>query len=113
TSHDMNVVEKLCNRIAFINNGKIIKIGDKHDIKEIDKSRIEIEIIIEGKKDRLINELKSQEFIDEISPNKNKLNFILNNRKNYYKLFSILSKYKIIKISEKELSLEELFLNLM
>ncbi|GAH97259.1 unnamed protein product, partial [marine sediment metagenome] len=27
TSHDMGVVEKLCDRIAFINNGKIVKIG--------------------------------------------------------------------------------------
>ncbi|KKM89481.1 hypothetical protein LCGC14_1248220 [marine sediment metagenome] len=113
TSHDMNVVEKLCDRIAFINNGKILKIGDKHDIKKVDQSGIEIEIMIEGKKDSLINELKSQEFIDEILSNKNKLNFILNNRKKYYKLFSILSKYKILKILEKELSLEDLFINLI
>ena len=113
TSHDMNVVEKLCNRIAFINHGKILKIGDKHDLKKLEQGGIEIEIAIESNKDRLMSELKSQEFIDEILSNKNKLNFILNNRKKYYKLFSILSKYKILKILEKELSLEDLFINLI
>jgi len=113
TSHDMNVVEKLCNRIAFINNGKILKIGDKHDIKKLEQRGIEIVITIEGNKERLISELKSQEFIDEVLSNKNKLSLILNDRQNYDKLFSILSRYKILKILEKELSLEDLFINLM
>ncbi|MFX1257017.1 MAG: ABC transporter ATP-binding protein, partial [Promethearchaeota archaeon] len=53
TSHDMGVVEKLCNRIAFINNGKILKIGNKEDLKRFGRMGIKIKIWVNEKKEEL------------------------------------------------------------
>ena len=50
TSHDLSVVEKLCDRIVFINEGKIIKIGTQDEIKNLAESEIKIEITITSQK---------------------------------------------------------------
>ena len=46
TSHYLEEVEMLCNRIAIINNGKIVAIGDKSDFvsdgKNLEKKYLEI-----------------------------------------------------------------------
>ena len=53
TSHDLSVVEKLCDRIAFINEGKIIKIGTQDEIKNLAESEIKIEITLTSKKKKI------------------------------------------------------------
>ncbi len=35
STHNMTIAEKMCNRLAFINEGKIIKEGNINDIKEL------------------------------------------------------------------------------
>ena len=50
TSHDMSFVEKLCDRIGFINKGKIIRIGTKEDIKKALHTEIQFKILIKHKK---------------------------------------------------------------
>lgn len=113
TSHDMSVVEKLCNRIAFINHGTILKIGTKEDIGKLLQSEIVIELeIIENKKE-LIKELNQQEFIVKIDESNKGLIVSLKERKFYKNFFSIIIKYDILKISEIELSLEDLFLKII
>ena len=49
TSHDMVFVEKVCDRIGFINEGKITKIGTKEDITKVMQSKIQFEISINHK----------------------------------------------------------------
>jgi len=59
-------------------------------------------------------ELSQSSFINEVINSESGLDVTLNNKINYYKLFSILSKYPDIqKIYEKEMSLETLFLHLI
>ena len=106
----MNVVEKLCNRIAFINNGKILKIGNKNDVKNLTKNKIKVEIKCSDNEVKLISDLNQQNFIDEISEKDGSIFISLEKRDYYKELFSILSKYNIQKINEKELSLEDLFI---
>jgi len=116
TSHNMSVVEKLCDRIAFINKGKIIKIGNKDDIKRFEQSEIKILVEIKENKNQLKNELINLDFVNDVIENENKKNeliVLLNNREDYQDLLSILVNYKIRKIKEQELSLEDLFLNLI
>ncbi|MHA1294368.1 MAG: ABC transporter ATP-binding protein [Promethearchaeota archaeon] len=113
TSHDMNVVEKICKRIAFIRQGRIIKIGTKEDIKKFAKKEINLEIEVNGNQSQLIEELENQEFIHQIYKKNNKLIVQLNNRQYYSKFLTILSKYSILKISEKESNLEDLFRSLL
>ncbi len=113
TSHDMGVVDKLCNRIAFLNKGEIIKIGTKEDIVNAMQKEIVIEIKITESVTQLKKELNQQEYIKNITDNENGIFIKLKNREYYNKLFFILSKYKIRSIKEQELSLEDLFIKLM
>ncbi|MFX0134098.1 MAG: ABC transporter ATP-binding protein, partial [Candidatus Hodarchaeota archaeon] len=63
TSHNMPLVEKLCDRIGFIDKGKIIKIGTSEDIKRLGQSEILVQINIIKDKSKLISELKKKDFI--------------------------------------------------
>ena len=113
TSHDMSVIEKLCDRIAFINTGKILNVGTKDDVKTLMQTQTKIYIEIKDNKKQLMNELDQHDFIKEISETKIGLEVILKNREQYNKLFQILSKYQILRINEPKLSLEELFLKVI
>jgi len=112
TSHDMGVVEKLCDRIAFINQGKILKIGTKEDVKGLGQSGVRIKIEIKGEKKDLKNKLNQTNFVNEIDESNKELIIYLKNRKYYNSLLSILTNFEILKIQEQDVSLESLFLNL-
>lgn len=113
TSHDLSVVEKLCNRIAFINEGKILKIGTQEEIKNLAGSEIILEITISSKKQELISKLNSHNFITNIiEPRKNILLVRLKERAYYKDLLTLISDYEIMKIKEVETSLEDLFLRM-
>ena len=113
TSHNLEVVDKLCTRIAFINNGKIIKIGRKEELRKLLQKRVKIFIGIKENKSKLKQELEQQDFITDISDEETGLKIELLNSNYYNKLFPIFEKYKIIKIQEIELSIEDLFLNII
>ena len=111
TSHDLSVVEKLCNRIAFINDGKILKIATQEEIKNLAGSEIKVEISLARKKQELLSELHSHDFIINITEQqKNGILVSLKERVYYKDLLSILSNYEIMKIKEIDISLENLFL---
>ncbi len=113
TSHNMNVVEKLCDRIAILNNGNILKIGTRDDISKFDQTKINLEIeIIENRKE-LIVELKEQEFITDVQEYGKKIIVNLKQRTSYKKLLQILGKYDVLKVKEIEISLEDLFLKII
>ncbi len=113
TSHDMNVIEKLCDRIAFINKGNILKIGTKNDIKKIIGNEINIIISISNNnKDFIKKELNQLDFVNSISKTEEGLAISLRNRKFLPYLLKILSKYEILFIKQEESSLNDLFLNL-
>jgi len=112
TSHDLSVVEKLCHRIAFINHGKIIKIGTQEEIKDLAEFGIKVEISLNSKKKDLISELNNQSYITEINEEqKNKIIIRLKERIYYKDLLNLLRNYEIIKIKEVETSLEDLFIS--
>ncbi len=112
TSHNMDVVEKLCTRIAFINHGKIIKIGSKEELRKLLHKRVKIFIGISKNKHELQQELQQQDFIININKEEDGLIIELLNSEYYSKLLPILSKYKITKIQELDLSVEDLFLKI-
>lgn len=111
TSHDLNVVEKLCDRIAFINEGKIINKGNQEKIRNMVHSFIKIEVTINKDKNGLIEELKNMDYINSVVGSEDKKIIIQIKKRCFYKnLFKILSNYNIKKFREIETSLEELFL---
>lgn len=113
TSHDLSVVEKLCNRIAFIHEGKIIKVGTQDEIKDLAESNIRDEISVASNKSGLISELNNYGFVmDIVDQRENNILVQLKERANYKELFSILYNYGIIRIKEVETPLEDLFLKI-
>ena len=113
TSHAMAVVEKLCDRVAFINEGNILNIGTQEEIKQLIKTVIKIEVIIVENKNKLKAELNQQEFINDIVETKKGFIISLKNRGFYKDLLFLLSKYKVLKVKELELSLEDMFLKII
>ncbi|MFX1277221.1 MAG: ABC transporter ATP-binding protein [Promethearchaeota archaeon] len=113
TSHDMGVVEKLCDRIGIINQGKIIKVGTKNEISQLYNSEIKIKIDLNKHKNDLKSELKKQHFVLSIDDIPEGFDVYIKERNYYNELLKILSNYPILKISEKELPLGELFLKLI
>lgn len=113
TSHNMNVVEKLCNRIAFIDKGNILRIGTKEDLRKYGQHEIKIIVDIFENKNQLKRELEQQIFIKEIIDTKSGFIISLKKREYYKSLFSILSKYSLQRVKELDLTLEELFLKLI
>jgi len=113
TSHDMNVVEKLCDRIAFIKEGKIIKIGNKRAIKKVERSEVSIFIKLERESEILIKELNNYDFILNAYNEKNGIRVSLRNRKYFRDLLSILGNFEVYQLKEEEFSLEDLFLRII
>ena len=66
TIHDLFVIEKLCNRIAFIHEGKLIKGGTQDEINGLAESNIGDEISVTSNKSGLISELNNCGFVMDI-----------------------------------------------
>ncbi|MHA1756286.1 MAG: ABC transporter ATP-binding protein [Promethearchaeota archaeon] len=113
TTHDMKVVDNLCDDIAFINKGNIIKIGNKEDIKTLEKSKIKVEIKVENGIEQLVSDLKQQDFIFNLNINKKNIIVELKHRNHYNDLLSVLINHKISMIKEIIPPLDELFLKLI
>lgn len=109
TSHDMNVVEKLCKRVAFIKEGNILKIGTRDEISSLLQTEIDIVIEVLENREKLKIELRKQEFVTNTIESKDGIIISLKERKYYNDLLHIFNNYTILKIKELEPSLEELF----
>lgn len=113
TSHDMGVVEKLCDTIAFINKGEIIKVGTKDVIKKLEHREIKIKLMFHNNNDgEIINELKHLNYLIEVDKTDKGVLVSLVDRKYYQDFLRVLSNYQILKIEEKEPNLENLFIKL-
>jgi len=113
TSHQMNVVEALCTKIAFLKEGKIIKIDTKENFSKFLQKEIRIQINIDlSKVIEFTDELSTLEYINNIEKNKDIVYFNIQDRNFYPKLFEILQKYPIKQIKELEFNLDDLFIKL-
>jgi ABC-type multidrug transport system ATPase subunit len=112
-SHDMGIVEKLCDRFAFINHGEIIKTGKKTDLENVFQKGIQISIGIEKDRLELLNKLAGLDFILECQEVKDGLTLTLKDRDDYKKLVFVMQNYDITKIEEQALSIEDLFMKII
>ncbi len=111
TSHDLSVVEKICDRVAFIKGGQIIKIGTQDEVKKLASIGFKLDITVAEKVPELISELSSQNFILSVKKRqKDVVGIRLRERSNYQDLLKILTNFPVRKIKERELSLEKLFI---
>ncbi|MGV9199494.1 MAG: ABC transporter ATP-binding protein [Promethearchaeia archaeon] len=114
TSHDMNVVEKLCDRVAFINKGKILKVGKTTEISNLKKTDIDIILeVANSQEEELLSILREKQFVNQVDSLNNGINVNLKSREFYSDLIKILNDFEVLKITEQKYSLEDLFLKLI
>ncbi|MFB6465280.1 ATP-binding cassette domain-containing protein [Cytobacillus sp. Hz8] len=115
TSHYMEEVEYLCDRIYIMDHGKIIASGTKEDIKNILSSEQSIIVKVEMMKDEFIQELKNHSCINHVSVQENTATVIVPKQLNILKdLFKLADarKVNIISINIETPTLEDVFLHL-
>lgn len=114
TSHYMEEIETLCDKVFIIDQGKEIAYGTKEEIKRMIKSDKTINIKALGDINSLIFHLKGLRSVRQVTINKDNLKIIANEKIDLNELLVEISRQKIdIKnISVEEVSLEEVFLTL-
>lgn len=114
TSHQMHIVEQLCERIAFLNNGKVIKIDTQENYKKLISEfiRISFDIFEKDKKTELEKELNSLNYIKNISKRKDGFLITISDNKYYPDLLTNLGKYPVQRVQEIEPSLDDVFVEL-
>lgn len=112
TTHDLNDIEELCNRIIIIDSGKLIYDGGLQEIKELYGYMTNIEVQLKKEID-----LKEVEFIKaldneniELSINENKLivTFNKNNVSTTDIIGALMAKFEVVDFSVNETSVEEI-----
>ena len=113
TSHQMHIVRQLCNRIAFLKEGKIIKIDTHSNFIDMLSKFIRVSFQVERESEKeLINELNSLDYVNKINQDTNKIFVDITDRKNYPPLLKTLGKYPVYKIKEIEPTLDDVFIEL-
>ncbi|MDD3224427.1 MAG: ABC transporter ATP-binding protein [Clostridium sp.] len=90
TTHNMEEADKLCNRVAFLNSGEIVEIGNPKALK-LEYMTDDIKILLKGKSEEII---------------------IKNNAESASKVKEWMEKGELVSIHSMEPSLEKIFLNI-
>lgn len=102
SSHNLTEIKRICDKVAIIKNGKIIKVDNVETLLNNTFTKVSIK---STQKDILKNSITSK-IIEE---NQNEIKFIYNDDINI--LIGELSKYKIEKLLIEEPSIEEVFIH--
>ncbi len=73
TTHYMEEVEILCDRIIILDKGKILATGTSDELKELAKIEEKVTIEVNNLEEKYINEIKKMENVDEVIYNSNLL----------------------------------------
>ena len=73
TTHYMEEVEILCDRIIILDKGKILATGTSDELKELAKIEEKVTIEVNNLEEKYINEIKKLENVDEVIYNSNLL----------------------------------------
>lgn len=115
TTHYMEEVELICDRVIILDKGKILADGTTDELKELAKIEEKITVEVNNLAERFINEIKNMENVDEVSYNTNILLITYKQGKN--NLLSIMdylrdSNIKYSKIYSERPTLNDVFLEL-
>ncbi|MFX1392113.1 MAG: ATP-binding cassette domain-containing protein [Promethearchaeota archaeon] len=113
TSHQMDIVSRLCNRIAFLKEGKIIKIDTPDNLKKVIAQNMRIEIELLGDQENFIKDLNQIDFVSEILESEKKKIITIKNGDYLPELLNLLKNYPIIHINELTPNLEDIFIELV
>ena len=106
----MNIVEKLCHRIAFLKEGRIIKVDTQDNYRKFLSKTIKYSIEISKRESELIKEFQALDFVFDITRENEAIFFHIEDKSFLPSIFNILKDYQVEGFNEVQPSLEELFL---
>jgi len=115
TTHDMEEAEKLCDRIAIMDKGRIIALGTSSEIKHMIKEEHVVEVHIDNAPDNTISELKKMPYVSSVEKKNGVLNIKVRQHEGIvFRLsqFFLKRRQKVSEIRVKEHSLEDVFISL-
>lgn len=101
SSHILSEIKRICDKVAIIKNGKIIKVDDIENLNDSNLMKIKIE-------SDDIEKIKKELSLENIIQNKNEIEFVY---EDINELISKLSKFKLTKVLISELDIEEIFMH--
>ncbi|AAK80874.1 ABC-2 type transport system ATP-binding protein [Clostridium acetobutylicum] len=115
TTHYMEEAEHLCDKLAIMDEGKIITIGQKEDIKKMVNDEENARIFVEGYEEEMDIRLKSIEGVRRVKYSSRELDIVIKNSGDSLnavieELIKMEVKIKNIKVNSP--SLEDVFLSL-
>ncbi len=115
TTHYMEEVEILCDRVIILDKGKILSSGTPDELKELSKVEEKITVEVNNLDDKYINEIKSLDNVDDVTYTGNML--LIKYKKGKNNLTSIIyylqkSKINYNKIFQERPTLNDVFLQL-
>ena len=113
TSHQMNVVEKLCDRIAFLKEGQILKIDTQENYKRYLFKNKKYRLTILKNKEELINNLKTLDGIINVEHQADKVIFSIKEKTELSEIFNVLKDFPVEGFTEIEAELDQMFLQLI
>lgn len=73
TTHYMEEVEILCDRIIILDQGKILAEGTADSLKELSDIKEKITVVVEGIDDKILSQIKKKKEVEEINLSKDML----------------------------------------
>ncbi|MBQ0105377.1 MAG: ABC transporter ATP-binding protein [Armatimonadetes bacterium] len=108
SSHQLSDVENVCDRVAIIKRGKIVRMGTMEELLE---DGITV-ITVDNASDELIKNLS--DIADKIKPDGKRYNIYVKNQENIYKVIdTVRSKANLISVVPQKQSLEDLFVDII
>ncbi len=116
TTHYMQEADELCDRIAFINNGEILRIGTPEDIKgSIEKMRI-LSICLQNVSNEQMKNVKEKFKNIKINNKENTTNINIETGDIFLvlnKLSEVFEEYQFLTINTRQATLEDAYIHLL
>lgn len=115
TSHYMEEVEELCSRVAIMDQGRVIALGSKEELKELVSSEDTIVIEVSNVNFTLVDEIKKISGVKDCFPNDNVLSLqVEKNSPVIGRIVDVISAAgaEVINLSAERPTLESVFLTL-
>lgn len=108
SSHQLSDVENVCDRVAIIKKGKIVRLGTMEELLEDGITVITVDNAASDLEETIKNHA------DKIKEDGNRLNIYVKNQENMYKVLDLIkSKSNLISIVPQKQSLEDLFVDII
>jgi ABC-2 type transport system ATP-binding protein len=113
TSHQMHVIQQVCDRVAFLNKGNVIKVDTQENFQKLIRETVYIRVeLLPEHLNKLKQELSTLNYVIEFINEKRGGIIHMNSKNNYPDLLHLLSTYPITKIQEVEPTLGDIFIEL-